>query len=176
MNFRRSEKHLLPSTFLEEIDKASFNPAIHDLNAIITKVLDELSSEIQNSHAEIMIVQPLPSVFADAYFLHQLFINIIANALKFKKENAVPRILIYAELVNNFVRILVQDNGIGIPSKHIDKIFIPFFKLGNGGEHPGVGLALCKKIVQRHKGHISAVSSEALGTIIMIDLPVSEEQ
>jgi two-component system sensor kinase FixL len=163
---------------LLELAKAkikTFPLSLCDLNQVLAQAQNELNDKIQSSQAEIVLAHKIPPVYANAYLMRQLFGNLISNALKFKKQGVAPRIVIHTENVNECVRILVQDNGIGIPSKYLDKIFTPFFKLDQNHENPGIGLSICKKIVEKHNGDISAISSEMLGTILIIDLPASQE-
>jgi len=166
-------------TSLLELSRASKKDLFMErvnLNQVITSVLQELESAIRESGATITIAQTIPSVRADALQMHQLFLKIIANALKFGKKE--PVIVIHFDRYFDFVRLMIQDNGIGIPAKYTEKIFTPFFSLNSAKMESGttgMGLSICKKIIERHSGHIYAESNERLGTIIIVELPIYHE-
>jgi two-component system sensor kinase FixL len=102
--------------------------------------------------------------------------NLIANALKYQPVGQAPEIHIQTECVDDgMCQIIVQDNGIGIPSAYRERIFEPFVRLhGKSSEYEGtgVGLAICKRIVERHGGSISVDSAPGPGSRFMIKLPV----
>jgi len=101
----------------------------------------------------------------------QLFRNLIGNALKFSQQD--PRIVVRAEQEGRHVKISFQDNGIGFDQEHASKIFNIFQRLNSQDKYSGsgVGLALCKKIVENHNGSISAMSEPGRGTTFYISLP-----
>jgi PAS domain S-box-containing protein len=113
----------------------------------------------------------LPSVMGDEVQLGQLLQNLIGNALKFR-SNSVPRIHIGVSETNFEYRIEVRDNGIGIEPQYFERIFMVFQRLHNKGEYPGtgIGLAICKKVVERHGGRIW-VESRAEGSSFFFTLP-----
>lgn len=115
----------------------------------------------------------LPMVFGDKVQLTQLLQNLIANALKFMPEDVIPKIGISATLENNEWIFAVRDNGIGIEPVYFDKIFIIFKRLHTRTEYPGtgIGLALCKKIVEKHGGRIWVASEIGKGTTFYFSLP-----
>ena len=98
-----------------------------------------------------MTLDPLPTLMADGTQLMQLFQNLIDNALKFRR-NVPPSIHVSAEKNDNYWRFSVSDNGIGIDPHYADRIFVIFQRLHRRDEYPGtgIGLAICKKIVERH--------------------------
>jgi light-regulated signal transduction histidine kinase (bacteriophytochrome) len=115
---------------------------------------------------------PLPTVPADETQLAQLFQNLIGNALKFRSA-AVPRVH-----VSVFEKPLewefgVRDNGIGIEAQYFERIFLVFQRLHNTGEYPGtgIGLAICKKVVERHGGRIWVDSKPGAGSVFHFTLP-----
>jgi len=117
----------------------------------------------------------LPVINADRAQMHQLFQNLISNALKFHKKDEFPALVIKSRsLNNNSVEITIQDNGIGFDEKYLDKIFKPFERLHGKGEYKGsgVGLAICEKIVLRHRGQITAKSAPGKGTLFIVTLPI----
>jgi light-regulated signal transduction histidine kinase (bacteriophytochrome) len=114
----------------------------------------------------------LPTVQADELQLGQLLQNLIGNALKFR-SNSVPRIHVGArESAQEWV-IEVRDNGIGIEPQYYERIFMVFQRLHNKGEYPGtgIGLAICKKVVERHGGRIWVTSSPGEGSSFHFTLP-----
>ncbi len=115
---------------------------------------------------------PLPTVMGDAGQMTQLFQNLIANAIKFRRDQP-PEIYIHAEPEDGFWRLSVQDNGIGIAPEYFERIFVMFQRLHNRGRYPGtgIGLALCKKIVEHHGGRIWVESSLGGGSTFIFTLP-----
>lgn len=128
-----------------------------DCNQIINDVQDDMTSIIQESEAKITI-DTLPVLKCYPTEMRQLFQNLISNAIKFRKKDSIPEIKIsVTENQNNWI-FSVQDNGIGIDQKDIQKLFIIFKRLNNRDEYEGtgIGLAHCKKIVELHGGTIWA--------------------
>ncbi|MCW4469405.1 ATP-binding protein [Flavobacterium sp. MFBS3-15] len=150
-----------------------------DLNYILSDVVSDFEFQVQEKNAEI-IVDKLPAVNGVSVQLNQLFYNLIGNSLKFVTENPVVTIA-YESISGDKTakgrglhRITVSDNGIGIESRHISKLFTIFRRLHaqNEYEGTGIGLALCKKIVENHGGSIEIQSTPNVGTSIIIYLPV----
>lgn len=127
--------------------------------------LHNLVRLVSETKANIRYPTPLPTVMGEATQLTQLFQNLIANAIKFCGKN-IPRIEINANKLNDFWEITVKDYGIGIDPEHFDRIFVIFQRLHGRSEYPGsgIGLAICKKIVERHGGHIWVESAVGTGT------------
>jgi PAS domain S-box-containing protein len=119
---------------------------------------------------------PLPEVEADEVQLTQLFQNLIGNALKFKGAGA-PRVHVSAAQVLQAWEFAVRDSGIGIDSQYFDRIFMVFQRLHSKGEYPGtgIGLAICKKVVDRHGGRIRVESQPGSGSTFYFTLPRKEE-
>ena len=122
--------------------------------AALDRVLRALKMAIQDSGA-VITREPLPVVLADEIQLCQLFQNLIGNAIKFR-DTDVPRVHISAERNGTGWKIAVRDNGIGVSSEHSDRIFVIFQRLHTRTQYPGtgIGLAICKKIAERHGGRI----------------------
>ncbi|MBD0344880.1 MAG: PAS domain-containing protein, partial [Coleofasciculus sp. Co-bin14] len=144
-----------------------------DLNVVLNQTLSDLSRAIQESDATIT-ADVLPSLNANPRQIGQLFQNLIANAMKFRGEKQ-PCIQIKSRLDSNFWTISVQDNGIGIQPEHVDRIFVIFQRLHTKDEYEGtgIGLAICKKIVERHGGEIWVESELGQGTTFLFTLPAS---
>jgi len=116
----------------------------------------------------------LPAVHADPTQLRCLFQNLIANALKFRQATLPPRVKISGRIVaDGFCEITVEDNGIGIEEAYLEQIFKPFTRLNpySAYEGSGIGLAVCRKIVLRHGGKITAHSELGRGTRFVFSLP-----
>jgi len=135
-----------------------------DLNDLVKMVLKGLNSTIKVTKAEI-IVDPLPEIMAEPNHLYQLFQNLIDNALKFVKGE-IPKIQISVEEREDEWEFSIGDNGIGIKEEYQEKIFQIFQRLHSLSEYPGtgVGLAICKKVVQLHGGEIWFTSTPGNGT------------
>ncbi len=140
-------------------------------NAVLRQVLRTLQITIAEAGATIT-VDPLPTVIADKNQLVQLFQNLLGNAIKFHREEP-PQVHISAELNDGEWLFQVRDNGIGIKSRYLDRIFEIFKRLHTRTEFSGtgIGLAICKKIVDRHKGRIWAESEPSVGTTFYFTIP-----
>lgn len=142
----------------------------------VSRALQILDLLIEETHARIS-VDDLPAVEADPSQMTQLFQNLIENALKFRREDRPPEIMIHSELVeNDLARIMVEDNGIGFDEKNLERVFAPFERLHGKGNFKGtgIGLAICRKVVERHGGTITARSSPGKGSTFIIELPVKQ--
>jgi PAS domain S-box-containing protein len=137
----------------------------------LDRALDNLKLAIEESQA-VVEREPLPTVAADDVQLIQVFQNLIANAIKFRGDEP-PRIRIAAEARGKEWVFSVRDNGIGIDPQYLERIFIIFQRLHERGKYPGtgIGLAICKKIVQRHGGRIWVESEPGKGSTFYFSLP-----
>ncbi|MBI4585752.1 MAG: hypothetical protein HY717_17205 [Planctomycetes bacterium] len=154
------------------INAQPFQPV--SLESVIQEVLADLEARILESRGQIE-VGTLPTVAADRMQMGQLFQNLISNALKFKKREAPPHVVIKSQAPNReLVEIGIQDNGIGFDEKYLERIFQPFQRLHTHGEieGTGMGLAICQKIVERHGGRITAKSSPGKGATFIVLFPV----
>jgi signal transduction histidine kinase len=144
-----------------------------DMNEIIQEVIDDLESSIQITGAKITI-DDLPTLEIEKTKIHQLFQNLLSNAMKFHREGVSPKVQITSKCVGDgYCEIDIQDNGIGIDAKYYKKIFEPFSRLNNKNDYlgSGIGLAICEKIIRRHKGEIVVDSSLQIGTKFTLRLP-----
>lgn len=144
-----------------------------DLNNIFSDAMESLEFQITESQAQISC-DSLPTLEVDSFQIHQLFQNLIGNAIKYKKENDPPVIQINAcSIGNGLWEIVVKDNGIGIDSEYLERIFKPFERLHGKNEYEGsgMGLTICRKIANRHGGNISASSVPQKGSTFRITLP-----
>ncbi|MBE0517378.1 MAG: GHKL domain-containing protein [Methanophagales archaeon] len=149
-----------------------FEPA--ECETILDQTLLDLRMAIEEGDA-VITHDPLPIVMADALQLTQLFQNLIGNAIKFHGEEP-PSVHVSVEQKGNEWVFSVRDNGIGIDPKYADRIFKIFQRLHNRREYPGtgIGLAICKKIVERHGGHIWVESQPGKGAAFYFTIPVRE--
>lgn len=149
-----------------------------DLQAIVTDVLRDLETTIEQQGGSVE-VSPLPTLAADPVQMRQLFQNLIGNALKFHEPGTAPLIKITCQFEHEqnaaypIYAIAVADYGIGFEEKYVDRIFQPFQRLHGAQtyEGTGMGLAICRRIVERHGGVISATSQPGLGATFTISLP-----
>ncbi|WP_410509125.1 PAS domain S-box protein [Methanosarcina hadiensis] len=148
-----------------------FEPA--DCRLILGQVLSDLEISIKESGTSISY-GPLPVIMADSTQLAQVFQNLINNAIKFRSKED-PQIRISAEKKADHWLFSVQDNGIGIDPKYSERIFEVFKRLHKREEYPGtgIGLSICKKIIERHGGHIWVESEPGRGSTFYFTLPVN---
>jgi signal transduction histidine kinase len=159
-----------------------------NLKSIASGVLDDLEARIEETGGKV-VVGDLPTIDADELQMRQLLQNLIANALKFRKPDLPPTVEIACEfpkdvaagseaMRNGSVRILVKDDGIGFDEKYLDRIFTPFQRLHGRGEYDGtgIGLAVCRKIVERHGGTLTATSAVGKGSTFIATLPIKQNK
>lgn len=144
-----------------------------DLNEVIKNTLDSLYFAINDSKAVIEFSN-LPTIKGDPNLLCFLFQNLIGNSIKFKKPGVRPIIKISSYKTTKSVIISVEDNGIGFESKYKERIFQMFERLQTRFEYPGtgVGLATCRKIMDKHCGSISANGQPGIGSIFTLTFPL----
>jgi len=159
-----------------------------DINALIDEVVTDLDEEVKARRA-VVTVDPIPELNVNPSLIKPLFHNLIGNALKYAKKDVTPVVRITSEVsapINGrtteneprYCRIYVHDNGIGFDQKYAEEIFGMFKRLHHNSEFQGtgIGLALCKKIVEQHKGFISARSKVNEGSTFIISLPMEHQQ
>jgi len=161
-----------------------------DLNEVARDVLSDLEARIDQVGGRVE-VSGLPTVEADRPQMRQLLQNLIGNALKFHQEEEAPVVKVYGGPVQNrkeelngghagdrAYQILVEDNGIGFDEKHLERVFVPFQRLHSrvAYEGTGMGLAICRKVVERHGGNITAKSTPGRGATFMVTLPVKQSE
>jgi PAS domain S-box-containing protein len=171
-----------------ELSQKEISFAPTDLDTVVKGIFSNLAPVIKETRAKIIIAGKLPVIEANPRQMRQLFQNIINNSLKFRQAGTIPEITISCEVVpidemvklhegdpdRTFFRFCIKDNGIGFDPEYNQKIFTIFQKLNNhsiyGGT--GIGLAICKKIVDQHKGYITAESEPGAGSTFRITLPL----
>jgi PAS domain S-box-containing protein len=146
-----------------------------DLEAVFQRTLDVLRTAIEESGAQVT-AGPLPTVAADPVQMGQVLQNLVGNGLKFRGAEP-PRVHVSAERTGGEWVISVRDNGIGIAPEYARRIFVIFQRLHTRAEYAGtgIGLAICKKIVERHGGRIRVESAEGQGSTFYFTLPAGDE-
>jgi len=143
-----------------------------DLNAVLETVKQNLKALIDESEA-VLTADPLPVVSGHPSHFIPLFQNLVANAIRYRGE-CPPRIHIAVQSMGNQIRFAVSDNGIGIAPEHHLQIFEPFKRLhGKNIPGTGIGLAICKRVVERYGGRIWVESKAGEGATFLFSLPVS---
>ncbi len=148
-----------------------------DLNAVAAEATDRLDAMITDTDAQVRVGE-LPEVTGDATLLTQLFQNLIANSIKFRRVDELPVVTITATDTGTGWEFACRDNGIGISADHAERVFVIFQRLHPRDAYPGtgIGLALCRKIVDFHGGRIWVDTQAAgPGTTIRWTMPTSEE-
>ncbi len=145
------------------------------LAEVVHLVLSDLDHTINECGAEV-VVGELPQIKADRLQIGQLLQNLISNAIKYRKPDGQVKVAVssFQQPGSSFVEIQVKDNGIGFDEKYLDRIFAPFQRLHSRQEYSGtgIGLAICKKIVERHGGTITARSAPDEGALFLVTLPL----
>jgi light-regulated signal transduction histidine kinase (bacteriophytochrome) len=149
-----------------------------DLNKTMKNVLADLQIRSEKEKGTVIIDDNLPTVMADDTHMRQLFQNLLSNALKFHAQDRPPEIHVTATTDETDHVIKVKDNGIGIDEKYRAKVFAVFQRLNakQAYEGTGIGLAVCKKIVERYGGTIDIESTLGEGTTFIITLPILYEE
>lgn len=143
-----------------------------DTGAALAKALRGLSAQLEASGGEVL-AGSLPLVRGDFAQLELLFAHLVGNALKFRRPDVPPRVHVSAEAEAREWRFAVRDNGVGFEQQFAERIFMLFQRLHGRADYPGtgIGLTICKKIVERHGGRIRAASEPGVGTTIHFTLP-----
>jgi light-regulated signal transduction histidine kinase (bacteriophytochrome) len=160
-----------------------------DLNLLLNEALVDLEGSIHEKNGRVSVAQPLPALEVNPGLIRPLFYNLIGNALKYSRKDIAPQINIRYEMGNTavgpqkdqgpkFCRLYIEDNGIGFDQVYADQVFEMFRRLhvNTEFEGTGIGLALCKKIVEKHHGSITATSKVNEGTTFTVMLPVQQPQ
>jgi len=144
-----------------------------DMNSLIQDVISDLENQIDRTQGKVDTTE-LPVIQADPTQMHQLLQNLITNALKFHQDDIPPHIQVSAQILGNKCQICIKDNGIGFEMQYLDRIFKPFQRLHGRQDYEGsgMGLAICRRIVERHSGEITAISSPGEGSTFLVSLPI----
>jgi two-component system, chemotaxis family, sensor kinase Cph1 len=157
---------------LSRVGRTEARPERRPLDESLRNALNTLKPEITARDAKVEF-GPLPDVPAVQSLMVQLFQNLVGNAIKFQKPGTQPEVRISAEREDKFVHLRVQDNGIGVAKDQLENIFAVFRRLHSADEYEGtgIGLAICRKIVQHHRGEIWA-ESDGTGLTVHVRLPI----
>jgi two-component system, chemotaxis family, sensor kinase Cph1 len=157
-----------------KVDILGIEWGLTPLETALNRSLSHLRSRISETEA-IVTFDPMPTIVADSTQLMQLFQNLIANAIKFRKPDQTPLIHISVNRQEDDWLFSIADNGIGIDPQFFDRIFVIFQRLHTRDEYPGsgMGLTICKKIVECHRGKIWLTSTPGQGTTFSFTIPVS---
>lgn len=144
-----------------------------DIKNIVSQVMQYLAVSIEEKNADIQLVNLPTDLTVDKIKIYQVFQNLIANAIKFTKENISPRVNISCKDMGDKYEFRVQDNGIGIDPEYHADIFESFKQVNNKSQYEGtgLGLAICKKIVEHHNGQIKLESSPGEGSTFIFTIP-----
>ncbi len=151
--------------------------ALVDLENVWQGVLLDLELQIEQTNATV-VAEMLPTIEAERSQIRQLLQNILTNALKYRREDTAPHITLGVSYTNpNTVTLTFNDNGIGFDPKHAERIFGPFQRLHGRGRYTGtgIGLAICRKIAERHKGMITAFGEPGIGACFTVTLPRTQQ-
>jgi light-regulated signal transduction histidine kinase (bacteriophytochrome) len=147
-------------------------PATVDTGAALAQALMNLRSALEESRAKVT-QDALPAVLGNGAQLTQVFQNLVSNALKFRRAEGAPSVHVSAAQQDGVWRFTVRDNGIGIDPQYAERIFVIFQRLHTRAEYPGtgIGLSICKKVIERHGGRIWIESQVGEGTTFFFTLP-----
>lgn len=148
-----------------------------ELDDVIARVVEDMGPELRERNADLRIETRLPAVEGHSLTLQQVVTNLFANALKFVFPGQTPRIRVRAGTRLGWVRVWVEDQGIGIPPEHHERIFGVFERLNRSEEYPGsgIGLAIVRKGVERMKGQVGVESELGKGSRFWFELPEADE-
>jgi light-regulated signal transduction histidine kinase (bacteriophytochrome) len=139
-----------------------------ELAAILDELIEfDIGALLRETHTKINVPHPLPTIYADPLQIRQLLQNLIANGVKYQPKGNIPEITITSKpAANNMVRIEITDNGIGVAPEYHSTMFTMFKRLPNSKDYEGtgIGLAVCKKITERHNGQIGVESQVGKGS------------
>ncbi|MEM7595389.1 MAG: ATP-binding protein, partial [Cyanobacteria bacterium P01_A01_bin.83] len=154
------------------LSRTEINRQSVSLTSVVAKALEELDSQITEIQAQVTVDQPLLSVLGNRTILVQIVSNLLSNALKFIACGVQPQIHIWTEAHNNYVRLWIEDNGIGIDRQHQSRIFNVFERLHGNEAYPGtgIGLAIVKKGIERLGGRYGVESELNRGSRFWIEL------
>ena len=156
-----------------QLSRSELSPKPVSLSKIVAEATSQLQAQISEHQATISVVEPLPDVLGQRPTLVQVITNLLSNAIKFVAPGVTPQVRIWAESYGNRVRLWVEDNGIGIPAEHEERIFRVFERLHGIETYPGtgIGLAIVRKGMERMGGSAGVVSQDGKGSRFWVELP-----
>jgi PAS domain S-box-containing protein len=173
---RRMSQIILDLLNYSRIGRVDINPVQVDLNEVMEAVMREFKKTVEEKDAEVNW-DVLPEIVADRSTIHSLMSNLVSNAIKYHTNENRPVVNISSEETDFSWRISVLDNGIGISPEYSDEIFLIFKRLHTIDEYPGtgIGLSVCRKIVENHDGKIWLESSQSKGSTFTFEIPKSSD-
>jgi light-regulated signal transduction histidine kinase (bacteriophytochrome) len=166
------------------LNYSTFNAMEQEMGVVsLQEVMRSIESDLElliQQKGAVITYNNLPDIEGASVLLHQVFYNLLNNALKFTREGVQPVIRISSTLTFeqeiSYAVIDIQDNGIGFDQRHAEKIFDTFARLNTKDQYEGtgLGLSLCRKIVQRHGGSIEATGKKQEGALFSLRLPVTQ--
>ncbi len=169
----RMDTHLRHLLTLVRLTQADLPLAPVDLRAVVQNVLSDMHPLIQEGGARVTVDEALPTVRGNAVVLHQVLLNLIENAMKFVRAGERPEVRVSARVDGGFVRVSVEDRGIGMRAADLTRIFWMFERLHRPEDYPGngLGLAVVKEGVERLGGEVGVTSTPAVGSRFWFTLP-----
>lgn len=159
---------------LSRIGRVANPPEDVSFGAIIQEALEQTAEQIKSSVAEISVAENLPTVHVDRMRIAEVLVNLIGNSIKYMSESASPKIAIGHYIKGKEAVFFVKDNGIGIDKSQHEKVFELFYKLDKNSEGTGAGLAIVKRIIEVHGGHIWIESEKERGAWFISRCPLCE--
>lgn len=163
---------------LSRVSRSEISWSATSLTRCVTEALQSLHDDVNEVKPTIVGADTLPTVMGDRGLLTQVFLNLLSNAMKFSDPSRPSVILLSAQHDGNHWLIKMRDNGIGVSEEYLTKIFAPFQRLHGADKYPGsgMGLAICKRAIERHGGAASVVPNEPVGCCFQFTLPDSQER
>lgn len=156
---------------LNRLGRGRIAAEVISLDAVVAEVLDQLQGEIE-SHGATIRVERLPAIRGDRALIPQVFHNLISNALRYAHVDRPPQIAISGVRMGNRTVVEVSDNGIGLAADEAERIFASFYRVaGSPQDGSGIGLAICRRIVEAHGGSIRALTDQQVGTAFRFEIP-----
>ncbi|MEM6550668.1 MAG: PAS domain S-box protein [Planctomycetota bacterium] len=157
------------------VGRGELRMEVIDPGGVVSQVRSDLAQEIEAAGAEVLIAGDLPPIVGDPSMIRSVFQNLISNAIKYRRDEP-PRIEVSGDTNGEFLSIAVRDNGSGLQVEDIDRAFEPFQRLHPGKQNrgTGIGLSICRRVIERHGGTICAESQPNQGTTFTFTLPIRE--
>ncbi len=147
------------------------------LGSVVSDILDQMEQELHKRGAQVTVERPLRDVLGHRIALEQVMINLLRNAVKFVPADVTPKVKIFTEQREEWIRLWIKDNGIGIPSEQTERIFEVFRRMPDSNTYPGtgIGLAIVSTAVARMGGHVGVESIRGKGSAFWIELKKAED-
>ena len=160
------------SLALARVSTGAVRPRRVSLGALVDDVLADMDAVVRDAQATVE-VEPLPVADVDPALLRAVFQNLFANALKFRHPDVAPRVRVTARETDDRIAVRITDNGIGFEPADAERIFEPFLRLHarDAYDGSGIGLAVCRRVLERHKGSITALGVPGSGATFVLTLP-----